>query len=228
MSWFSEGYKDYKENKKIEEQERIKAPFRFFLSPGEKRDIIFVDDRGFQFWEHVVYREPGNFRGPRDYYTCCERVYPKGCPLCAAANKRSYMTMYTILDTMEWEDKNGIIRKNSRKLLPLKGEASDIMESVSENLKLSGGKGLIGYRCTFKRGDERSISTGIHITGKNYVDLNDDEFLFVTQDKKKHRPQPFKYEEIFKPLPREKLIQILTTRSELDSVEYGNSDDIPF
>lgn len=221
MSWYNENYENYEENKQREAEERVRLPGRFWMeADSEGKEIIFVDDRAFAFWEHVVYKD-GNFSGEREYFTCCRETDPNGCPLCDAGNRRYYVTMYTIIDTTEWFDKKGNIRKNTRRLLALKGDSANIMRNIKKTRN-----SLVGYKCLFMRTGKQSVATGNHVNFIAEVDLNDEEFLYTSpRDGKIYKPSAYEYEKLFKPLTRKEILRKLKARNDVDDVPYNQGEE---
>jgi hypothetical protein len=224
MSWYNENYENYDANKKKQEEESLKEPSRFWMRAGDEgREIIFIDSTAFSFWEHVVYKD-GSFKD-RKYYTCCRDLDPKGCPLCDAGNKRYLITMFTIIDTTEWMDREGRVFKNLRRLLALKTEAAGVMRQI----KKSRGGNLVGYKCLFMRSGDKSAGTGNHVNFIGEVDLNDEEFVYTNKDGKKFVPSAYDYKKIFAPKSRDELFRALRASSGEEEIPYnsGNGSDDP-
>lgn len=111
MSWYNTGFDGL--NKADQEAVASYQPSRFWLRLGDTKDVIFVDDSGFEIKEHNP-RYNGTFKNWR---TCGRGYYPEAI-CCQAFGKPYYVAYFTIVDCTEWKDRNDNLHKFELSLLP--------------------------------------------------------------------------------------------------------------
>ena len=196
-SWAKRGTAALAEMEKYEKevalsQEQNKRMWRFWLPDGEEAKITFVDGHiasdnsvdFFMFYEHnlMLNGKWGNT------FVCTKDMEP--CPICAAADRPSFVGVFTVIDHRSFTGKDGKVYKDTPKLFVAKKE-------TLKQLQMLGGKrgGLAG--CTFDvaRTGDKSPSVGsmfdfiekntIEDLQKKYVRKNDKgivETFFVPAD----------------------------------------------
>jgi hypothetical protein len=140
--------------------------FRYWLNPAEEGQMTFVDgdlsDEGFllppRWWEHSLYLNGqwGN------NFVCPEKTNPElkdPCPICAAGDRPSLVSAFTIIDhrpyTVKSGKNQGKIYQNTRKLLI----ATSISFEVLNKLAIKRG-GLAGCKFDVSRMDKKSARIG--------------------------------------------------------------------
>ena len=130
--------------------------WRFFLKDGEERRITFIDGDLdgdgmldiLMFYEHTVFH---NSRWTP--FTCIQEDEP--CPVCESGDRPSLVGVFTIIDHSQYEDKQGKMHKDERRLFVAK-------RNTIQQLQTLAGKrgGLAG--CTFdvSRSGDKAPSVG--------------------------------------------------------------------
>lgn len=182
------------------------ASMRYWMPKGSERKIIFLTDGDGPngppppIFEHNI-KLGGSWR---NWFTCLE---PLGipCPLCQYANEndgfgRRYKAMYfTIIDTHEFEGRDGKKKKNQKRLFVAKKDTVEILRRRFHDLAEMG-KSLRGAIFkVYRTNSDKSAAVGEDFTYIGHADL--DAFPDTTQ---------FDYAEILKPDP-EKVKKVITS-----------------
>lgn len=147
---------------------------RFFLKKNTRSELVFLTEgeRAKSFYEHKI-KVLGNWRS----FTCLSCM-GEPCPLCAYAEKaknfyKSFQTVFTVLETAPYTDREGNVHSEPRKKLLVVGKKGLAhIKAVHDNLK-DEGRSLLGARVVVTRGpDEKSLSTGESFFYKNHLDLS--------------------------------------------------------
>lgn len=151
-SWYDTGYAGAE--KEQERRDLGSAPPRFWLKPGASKEIVWVTDDPFCYYEH-------QWRVGDDkqfyYGTCVSKINPDGCYLDSAkgVGRAEYVGQYTIVDVSGYVTKEGKENKFQLMLLPAKTKVLNRLKKKKEN------KGtLIGQLWSVARGDDHSPNTG--------------------------------------------------------------------
>ena len=172
------------------------ASIRYWMPKGSERKIIFLTDGDGPngppppIWEHNL-KLGGHYR---NWFTCLE---PLGmpCPLCQYAEStrvgKRYKAMYfTIIDTHEFEGKDGKKRKNVKRLFVAKKDTVEILRRRFHDLAESG-RGLRGAIFkVYRTNSDKSAAVGEDFSYIDHADLA----AFPDTDQ-------FDYREILKPDP---------------------------
>lgn len=195
MSFFARGYdKSDEYQQKVKEQRQAeydsRKPQRLFVKPGKEVEIIFVDDDPITFKEHWL-RVGGKY-DPADRYTCLEQRQPDGtfspCPFIDGKYHNPYMvSLWTVLDGSEWEDKRGVKHKWEPKIMDLRQDDYDILKRKRK----SQGGNLVGCKFRLYRTEK-----------KNDRDKTKLDFEFVERVKLEEfgNPKIFEYAKLFVPV----------------------------
>jgi hypothetical protein len=168
---------------------------RFFLKSGQKKEVVFLDDTPFAFYEHQV--KIGDKW--QNYFVCLEGVDPRGCPLCQNGFKRYYIGFLTIVDILGYVDKKGVEHPNNKMLYPAKYEILNKLKYKRER------KGyLAGLQYEILRTSEKAANSG-------------DDFEFVAEvdvtqfkDKDGKPMKPYDYTKLFAPKTVEQLKAVIS------------------
>jgi hypothetical protein len=195
MSWYTRDSKSTVEAQRkaqeAEREERNKVPFRVFLKQSEdNRKLIYLDDEGFSFWEHAI-----NVPGQGWRHFTCLRPNP-GCPMCAMGDRPYYVTLFSVVDTREYTDKNGQVHKNQKKIHALKTEAAGKFFKLREQ-----SKGLKGKSILVSRGGPTEASSGSMFLVER--DANDRQVSYKLPETPEY--QPFDYADLYAPKPIDQL-----------------------
>jgi hypothetical protein len=107
-------------------REEAKASYRpeFFLKEdGDSAKIIPLDSEPFNVYQHSV-----ELRGRFRKYTCMR----KNCPLCKV-NEPRFVSIYRIIDTRSYEDKQGKTHKNEERYWEIGSKLMAQVESLDED-----------------------------------------------------------------------------------------------
>ena len=173
----------YEQNKRLREEvlerqnefESNRAiPRRFWMKPGEKRKIIFLDETPACTFEYNVELKLPHYDKPRwgHHFTCIRNKTGKdifaGLPERVKRN-RSYMGFLTIIECCEYEDKEGKLHRNVRRVLPM---TSPFTEKVAGWIEDRGS--IVGCMFSVKRGtDKKSPRIGDDWQFLEKVDLSE-------------------------------------------------------
>jgi hypothetical protein len=120
---------------KKRQEEAGKMPFRFYMSIGDEKSFIILDEEpSFMRWEH----EEWDDRGKRMKYHGCIAEYDN-CPACDNLEHRPYFAMYlSIIDLTPFTTKNGDNIEYSKKLLIVKQNQHKLFFRKAERGTLRG------------------------------------------------------------------------------------------
>lgn len=135
-----EGMSRATEERKKAAENRNSGPFRFFLNKGDAREIIILDASVDDFWymyEHTYYNQQE--RPPVRQYACSREF--EECPICeeAASNRNSpygpaawtiYLTVLELHDDDPYEDRDGNLHYESKRLMAVKATQSSDLEHI--------------------------------------------------------------------------------------------------
>ena len=215
MNWYTKNsHKAVEANNQAmikEREERKIIPFRLFLKANEQdRKLIYLDDEGFSFWEHNI-----NIPGRGWTQLTCLRPNP-GCPMCQMQDKPYFVTLFSVIDTNQYTDRNGQVKKNQKKIHALKTEAAGKLFKLKETCK-----GLRGKAVVASRGGPTEAASGSMFMVER--DANDKQVVYNLVGE---QYKEFDYAELFKPKPVEELRTILGMPTESNS-NYGSpSNDL--
>ena len=199
---FDKAEEEVRKNKERakQRQEGGHMPFRFFVSPGDTKEFIVVDD------DPTFFRYEHNLKDPHTHkwsvHTGCVKEFDN-CPVCEAEGKESYYAMYlTIIDLTPFKDRKGNKHEFSRKLLVVKaGQQKKFQRALAKAEKE--GMTLRGALFETTRDGDRESAIGNDIELIEW--LSEEELLEYertwkdqngkSQTEKAH--EPFDYEKLF-------------------------------
>lgn len=117
------------------------------MTEGEEKgsfDITFVE-------EHSI--RPNGSKVPK-FYVCISRS--ESCPLCESGNFASFVGLFAVIDTTKFENKDGKIFQNKKKILAAKGQT---IKKLAKKAQIAGGS-LAGVVMDVSRSDSRSATVG--------------------------------------------------------------------
>jgi len=158
-SWFLRGEDGLHEKERqdtVAKMRKEKGVPRFRLKPNEGARIVFVDSDGFYINEHNL-----SINGYFGNYFTCTKDFTGECPICSSTrkDKKAVLTgYYTIIDTREFERKDGTKAKNTKLLYPAK---SSVIKMLAEKKKQYGT--LAGLVFDVKRYSEKDPNCGITV-----------------------------------------------------------------
>lgn len=147
MSFLNRGYDEAdKAKKKVEEQRAAAGVFRWWMPVNDdvEKQITFIDgDHPPNYKEHNWFAN----NSWKNWATCLQGHKDENgnryvCPACAAGNKPYFAVAYTIIDHSRWEDKQGKVHENEKKLLVVKDSVYPILKKQNKKQE-----GLAG--CTY-------------------------------------------------------------------------------
>lgn len=175
-------------NRLLEEDPlKRRSPPRIWLKPGYEKEIIFVDDRGFSFFEHQI-----SCAGKWSNWLTCLKTVGK-CPICKSGNVSKAVTLFTVIDATGWIADDGTRYQNKLRLFVASPDVAAVL--VKEKHRQE--NGLVGGRYLASKSSFSELCTTRNfrkICTENMADFND--------------PLPFDYEEIFRPLPVEAMMTV--------------------
>lgn len=220
----SRGYDNFEKKEKEYEEKQKNFVNRFWLPSEGSAKIVFLDDNPPIIEEHQL-QINGNWR---NWFTCL-RIVGETCPICDKLNNKPYTVgFYTIIDTTEWTDKNGVVHKNELKLFAAKFKTLQILK------RLSGKRGgLVGCVFDVFRSSIDAANTGdvFEYEGR----LTKEQILQLNKDAK-----VFDYATIIKPKSAAEITAILNRSSEASygaekprgntkfEYDYDDDDILPF
>lgn len=150
-SWYETGYEGAEK-----EQERRSLgypPDRFWLKPGDSKEIVFIGDDPFCINEHA-WRDA---EGAWHHATCTAKINDNGCGACGqtGVSRPDYTGHYTIVDITGYTTKKGVENKNRLILLPAKTKVINKFKLKKQNRG-----SLLGQLWTITRADENAPNTG--------------------------------------------------------------------
>jgi len=182
--WFGRGYDE------ADKAASSSAVFkRFFLKPGEERQIVFLDEEPFVFWEHNVMID-GDWR---NFVTCLAGM--EQCPCCERGISRYFIGAYSIIDMTGWTDRDGKQHKNEKRLLLAKRDNIKRLKRAKDRYS----------------GLTKAVFSVYRTSPKAFVIGDDWNFIRKMEDIKAELgidPTPYDYEEEFQPKTREAIIAL--------------------
>lgn len=186
-------------------------PFRFFVPPGETRDIVIVDDAP-DFFRHEHNLKDGH--GKWKIFTPCINEHAN-CPVCASSPEKSaYFAMYlTIIDLTPYINNDNIEVPWSKKLLVVKPSQQ---KKIMRLLEAQGS--LRGMVLSMTRDGEKDAAIGNDIQFLGEVMDEDQLAQYVNEYENKDRKvitvvgsEVFDYDELFPEMTEEMLEALLGT-----------------
>lgn len=180
------------------------TPFRFFMAPGDTREIVIIDEAPDWFrYEHNLQSDSGRW----DVFTACLNEHTN-CPVCSASQRQPYFAMYlTILDLTPYTNRDDEEIPWSKKLLVVKAaQQKKIMRLFERHGTL---RGMV---LTMSRDSDKDAQIGNDI---EFVEFMDEDALaeYVTEyedrEGKVHEvigSEPFDYDMLF-PEPTEEMLE---------------------
>ena len=128
-SWYTQGFGGVK--KEEERMQQAYGPPRFWIKPGSKTQIVFLDDEPACIHEH----NPNMNGSWKNWFTCIKDVYPDEpeCCLTIGHDTRYYVGYFTIVDCTEWKDQKGHLHQFEIKLFPAKMKTLKLLQSKKED-----------------------------------------------------------------------------------------------
>lgn len=149
-NWWETGYAGAE--REAEKGELGYGPTRFWLKPKAERQLVFIDDSPFCFWEHQFKNE----RERPDWVTCIIKLHNE-CGGCGAkgVQKAEYVGHLTAIDITGYVDRNKVDHKYELIEFCPKTKVMNKLKSKKDR------KGsLIGQLCTITRSDDHAPNTG--------------------------------------------------------------------
>lgn len=162
--WFDTGY----EMDDVEEEYESRGGEidRFYLKPGDEREIVFETDDPFRIWEH---QKPITVNGKtnwRNWFTC--RKASGDCPACAEGDNNYHVGFYVIRDMTGWEKNGKQMGVGKRVLLPAK------LSTLKKIQKFKERRGsLIGWKFAVSRTDSNAANCGDVFDPIEKIDIKD-------------------------------------------------------
>jgi len=151
-SWFSTGYSGIKPE--VEKMDMQNGPDRVWIPPGQKKELIFLDDLPACIHEHCP-KIDGDWK---NWITCLKDVYEEA-PCCELLNSSGYKSYYvgyfTVVDCSKWVDKQGKEYCYGIKLFPAKLKTLKRLQMRRDERGPFAGKVF-----SISRLDEKSPATG--------------------------------------------------------------------
>lgn len=150
-SWYETGYEGAE--KEQEKKNLGYPPDRWWMKPGETKEMVFIDDTPFCIREH-------SWRDTNDrwhHVTCIAKISEEGCPADGATGvqRADYTGHYTIVDITGYVARDGKEHKHRLVLLPAKTKVLNRFKIKKENRG-----SLLGQLFTLSRADGNSPNTG--------------------------------------------------------------------
>ena len=189
-------------------QQQGLMPFRFFIPPGESREIIVMDEEpDFFRWEHTLRGPDGRFNL---HVPCIQEN--DNCPACEEhPNNPAYFGMFlTIVDTTPYVNRDDVEIPWSKKLLVVKPAQQKKITRLFERHGT-----LRGMVLSMTRDGERDASIGNDI---EFIEILDEDALqeYVTEyedkDRKKHEIlgyEPYDYDALFPAMDAEQIAALV-------------------
>ena len=184
------------EARKEARAQRANEPKRFWMKPGEQRELLIIDERMNYFrYEHSL-KNPAT--GRFDLYTPCINEHAN-CPVCKADSKPSYFAAYlTVIDLTPYENKDGEEIPWSKRLLVIKQAQQKKFMRIQE--REGGLRGVI-VMAVRDRDTDANIGNDFDVVEILDEDaLLEYETVYEDKDGKKHDilgHEPFDYDEVF-------------------------------
>lgn len=151
-SWFEEGYSGV--DRETEKRDLGGQPKRWWMRPGDTKQIVFLDDNPVCFEEHQWKVADSKFP---NFATCLNKISQEPCPACApksGVQKADYTGHLTAVDIDGYKTKD----KEVKFELVEFGPKLRAMQKLKNKKNTKGS--LIGQLYTVTRTDENSASTG--------------------------------------------------------------------
>lgn len=204
---------------------------RFFVKPGQSKEIIIVDDKPTTFmYEHNL-----KIDGKWGHTVPCINEW-ETCPACEHVSPSYYGMYLTIIDLTEFTDRKGVTHEFSRKLMVVKpSQQKKFIRDYERHGTLRGAL----YECNRDTNKDAAIGNDIE-----FIETVPEEEMmegYVTEwsdkDGNKHTQnigeRPFNYEEILGPAPTADELAALvgappvsgSAQSNRQELDEGNDDD---
>lgn len=162
QSWYNTGFQGM-----AQEQARLDSsygPPRFWVKPGETKDLVFVDDEPVCIHEHNP-KIDGKFQNA---FTCVQGIHEDVvCCQKLGLQSRYYIGYLTIVDCSEWSDAKGNKHQFELKLIGAK------LRTLKKFRRKKDDKGsLIGCMYRAAREDDKSSSCGDEFEFQRKVDMD--------------------------------------------------------
>ena len=203
--WFKTGKDGVDQAKREDEEAKQRrassgGPSRLWLKPDSSAKVVFLDTPKFFFHEHNL--KLNNKWG--NYFTCLKDF--DTCPICESGEHSSYCLVGTVIDTRQWEDKDGNSHKNEKRLFVAKGKARQRLLKQIE--RRDGDLRLAVLECSRGTGStESSVGEDYEFLGK--LPVAKVKKLLPAGEKASEFFKPFNYEELFKPKSKEELRKLM-------------------
>jgi hypothetical protein len=203
------------------------GPRRFYVKDGTSRRCVFLDEEGFNLWEHQL-RIGDSWT---NWFTCLGRT----CPICDMNYEPYRVSMFTVGDLSEWTDRNGKKREFGKQLFPAKGPTVELLKKLAT--KRGGLKG-----CIFEaiRSGSKAPNVGSQFDFEEKVDdllaTFKPKLSFLTDITPVDYLRPYDYEKLLAPMERSELIRVLRRLERSTAGDFptdtgsptGADDDVPF
>lgn len=194
-------------------------PFRFFLTPGETREIIIVDEAPDFFRNEHALKNPKTNRF--NLFTPCIDE-EANCPACSASDKPAYYAMYlTVIDNTPYTNRDGDEIEWSKKMLVVKLSQQKKIARLYEKHGT-----LRGMVLEMTRDGDKDAAIGNDIEFVEFIEEEEfDDFVseYTDKDGKVHEilgGEPFDYESIYPDVTEKQLRAIVGGQG-----SAGNRDD---
>lgn len=194
-------------------KQRANEPRRYWMKPGETREVVVIDDcMSFFRHEHAL-KNPASQRF--DLFTPCVNEHAN-CPICKVSdNKPAYFAAYlTILDLTPFEKDDGTVIEWTKRLLVIKPAQQ------KKYMRLQEREGsLRGMVLELTRDGDKDAAIGNEVEFIEFLDedtLLDYETVYEDKDGKEHDVighEPFDYEEAFPEWTEKQLIAVAGGRA---------------
>lgn len=205
----------------------VREPFRFFVTPGETREAVIIDE-GLDFFrrEHQLQNKKTQ-RWDR-YLPCIDDQ--TNCPVCEIADKEASFNLYlTIIDLTPYTTSNGDEVQWSKKMLVVKLNQQKKFARWYE--KYGSLRGMV-ISFTRDKQKESNIGGSIEFDGEVMTDEQLAEYYTEYEDKDKNiveifGDEVFPYEEIYPDMTEQQLRALIggkpTTSREDDERAVGST-----
>jgi hypothetical protein len=202
MSWYVKG-NDKEKREQMRKEAHEATVMRFWLKKDESADIIFLDDEPFCVHEYTV-----KINNQFKQYTCSG----DDSPMSVAGVRKTYVEYYNVLDLRKYTNREGKEVSYTRKALPVKGDAIDILNRRREECKGS----LKFVKFKVSRFGDKSVNCGNDWQIQGKVPESK-----IPQDDKVRR---YRFEEVLAPPSEQKQEAILRAIGK----DSGSADDNSF
>jgi hypothetical protein len=160
----------------------IRQPFRFFLSPGAKKEITFITDypNSPVIWEHQVWVQRRGRNVPINT-TCIRNIPGTLCPLCVYADQTGKgfsrkVRLFAVLDHTPWVDRNKVQHNHSKVILAAPEKVAALIAPLYAD-RLDEGQTLRGSKLRVIRDtSQTSPQVGSSYSFMKWLDLRLPEF----------------------------------------------------